>query len=93
MELYEKCYRIRRFERQVEKEFENGTMRGTTHGCIGQEIIPVLVMDKINKDIDYVVGTHRCHGQVLAYTNNSYKLVCEMMGKKEAQRIFHGLLE
>lgn len=83
MELYEKCYRIRRFERQVEKEFENGTMRGTTHGCIGQEIIPVLVMDKINKDIDYVVGTHRCHGQVLAYTNNSYKLVCEMMGKKD----------
>ncbi len=83
MDIYQQCYRIRCFERQVEKEFENGTLRGTTHSCIGQEIIPVLILNHINRQEDYVVGTHRCHGQVLAYTGDPYRLACEMMGKKD----------
>lgn len=81
--IYKDCYLIRAFERMVEKKFELGKMRGTTHGCIGQEINAVLVMENINKDTDYVTGTHRCHGQVLAYTHNPYKLACEMMGRAD----------
>lgn len=82
-ELYKECYTIRCFEERVEKEFEKGKMRGTTHGCVGQEIIPVLTMSFINRNTDYITGTHRCHGQVLAYTRNLYGLACEMMGKKD----------
>ncbi len=81
--IYKECYRIRSFEKKVEQEFSNGKLRGTTHGCIGQEIIPVLAMEFINKETDYVVGTHRCHGQVLAYTGDTYRLACEMMGRKD----------
>lgn len=83
LSIYKDCFMIRAFERKVEKEFELGKMRGTTHGCIGQEVIPVLVMNKINREKDYITGTHRCHGQVLAYTRNPYKLACEMMGKAD----------
>ena len=79
--IYEKCYLIRRFEEEVEKEFEKGIMRGTTHGCIGQEIIPVIVFDNIENDVDYITGTHRSHGQILAYTDDDYKLIAEMTGK------------
>lgn len=81
--IYEQCYMIRAFEKKVEKEFEKGVLRGTTHGCIGQEVIPVLLMQCIDRDKDYITGTHRCHGQVLAYTNDPYRLACEMMGKKD----------
>lgn len=88
-EIYEECYRIRTFEKKVEQEFEKGKMRGTTHGCIGQEIIPVLVMQNIDRNVDYITGTHRCHGQVLAYTKDTYRLACEMMGK--ADGFNHGM--
>lgn len=81
--IYKQCYTIRAFEKKVEKEFEKGVMRGTTHACIGQEIIPVLVMNRVNKKTDVITGTHRCHGQVLAYTDNPYALACEMMGKED----------
>lgn len=81
--IYRQCYMIRCFEQRVEEEFARGTMRGTTHGCTGQEIIPVLVLAGINHENDYVTGTHRCHGQVLSYTDDPYSLACEMMGKED----------
>lgn len=80
---YRQCYMIRAFEKRVEKEFEKGLMRGTTHGCVGQEVIPVLAMNYVEKETDIVTGTHRCHGQVLAYTNDPFRLACEMMGKSD----------
>lgn len=83
LDIYRDCVLIRKFERRVEKEFELGKFRGTTHGCIGQEIIPVLVMRNIDHEKDYVTGTHRCHGQVLAYTHDPYRLACEMMGRTD----------
>ena len=83
LKIYKTCYLIRTFEKTVEKLFEAGKMRGTTHGCIGQEIIPSIVMEYIDKEKDYITGTHRCHGQVLAYTEDPYRLACEMMGKAD----------
>lgn len=81
--VYTNCFRIRAFEKRVEKEFTEGKMRGTTHGCVGQEIIPVFAMEFVDRDNDYITGTHRCHGQVLAYTEDAYRLACEMMGRKD----------
>lgn len=81
--VYRKCFLIRCLEEMVEVEFEKGGMRGTTHGCMGQEIIPVLLMELIDREHDYITGTHRSHGQVLSYTNDPYGLISEMMGKKD----------
>ena len=83
LEIYSDCVLVRTFERRVEKEFELGRFRGTTHGCIGQEIIPVLAMQYVDREKDWVTGTHRCHGQVLAYTHDPYRLACEMMGRED----------
>ncbi len=83
LDIYRQSMRIRLFEKKVESEFSLGHMRGTTHGCVGQEIIPVLTVQEILHSEDYITGTHRCHGQVLAYSNDPYKLACEMMGKKD----------
>ncbi len=83
LDIYKQCMQIRMFEKKVESEFSLGHMRGTTHGCVGQEIIPVLVMEKIKRKYDYITGTHRCHGQVLAYIKDPYRLACEMMGKED----------
>lgn len=83
LDIYKQCMQIRLFEKKVESEFSLGRMRGTTHGCVGQEIIPVLIMNHIDRENDYITGTHRCHGQVLAYSNDPYRLACEMMGKKD----------
>ncbi len=82
-ECFKQCYTIRAFEKKIEEEFGKGNMRGTTHGCIGQEVIPVIVMNYINQETDYIVGTHRCHGQVLAYNMDPYRLFCEMMGRRD----------
>ncbi len=82
-EYLKKCYTIRSFEEKAAEEFGKGNMRGTMHGCTGQEIIPVIVMEYINKVTDYVTSTHRCHGHVLAYDMDPYKLFCEMMGRKD----------
>lgn len=81
--VYYTCLLIRRFEERTEQEFLKGHLRGTSHACIGQEIIPVCVMTFIDKAHDYVTGTHRCHGQVLAYTQDAYRLACEMMGRAD----------
>lgn len=83
LKIYKTVYLVRTFEKTVEKLFELGKMRGTTHGCIGQEIIPAIVMEYVDKEKDFITGTHRCHGQVLAYTNDPYSLACEMMGKAD----------
>lgn len=83
LDTYQMCYLIRAFEKEVEVRFEQGKMRGTTHGCIGQEIIPTLIMANMDRENDYITGTHRCHGQILAYTGDPYRLACEMMGKKD----------
>lgn len=83
IKIYKDCFMIRAFEKTVEKKFELGKMRGTTHGCVGQEIIPVIVMEHINRETDHITGTHRCHGQVLAYTHDPYRLACEMMGRAD----------
>ena len=88
-DIYRKCIKIRLFEKKVESEFGLGHMRGTTHGCIGQEIISVLVMENVDRRQDYITGTHRCHGQILAYDENPYALACEMMGKKDGYA--HGM--
>jgi TPP-dependent pyruvate/acetoin dehydrogenase alpha subunit len=72
---------IRRFEEKIEDYFSKGMLRGTTHGSIGQELVPSVLMDVINIDTDYIFATHRGHGYFLAYSQDPFLLASEMMGK------------
>lgn len=73
---------IRKFEEEVENLFSQGKLVGTTHGCIGQEIIAAILLDFIDIKKDSVTGTHRSHGHYLALFKDPESLFCELMGKE-----------
>jgi len=79
--FYKKMYLLRKTEETIEKYFEKGVMRGTTHGYIGQEVIAVAVLKDINLEKDYITSGHRCHGHYLALTEDVLGLAGEIMGK------------
>ncbi len=78
--LYVQMYRIRRFEERVAELFASGRMGGFLHLCIGQEATEVGVCAALDKD-DYITGTHRGHGQVLAKGAVIRKMMAELYGK------------
>jgi len=80
--LYEKMLLIRKTEQAIDKLFSQGKLRGTVHGCIGQEAIATGVLSHINPSIDYITGNHRSHGHYLALSDDATSLIGELMGKK-----------
>lgn len=82
-QMAEQMVLIRAFEEKVEEAFEGGFMRGTTHGSVGQEAIPAILMANLDKQTDYVFATHRCHGHYIAYRGDVYSLAAEMMGRRD----------
>ena len=79
--LYERMALIRRFEETLLELFAAGELHGTTHTCIGQEADAVGVIACLDPDRDVVVSNHRCHGHYLAFTDDAFGLLCEVMGK------------
>lgn len=79
-DLYERLYRIRRFEETVLEYFPKGVFSGTTHTYLGQEANAVGVIAHLLPG-DIVVSNHRCHGHFLAYGGDPRALFAELMGK------------
>ncbi len=77
--LYRNMYLIRKFEERVLELFSEGKLSGTTHTCIGQEIIPVLISEQLQPQ-DIVWSNHRGHGHYLARTGDVRGLLAEIMG-------------
>jgi TPP-dependent pyruvate/acetoin dehydrogenase alpha subunit len=74
-------YFIRRFEETLLDLFAQGKLVGTTHTYIGQEANGVGVIDHLDRDRDVVFSNHRCHGHYLAFTDDAFGLLCEVMGR------------
>ena len=79
--FYEQMYLIRRFEETLLELFAEGLLVGTTHTCIGQEANAVGVVSALDPERDIVFSSHRCHGHYLAFTDDAFGLLCEVMGK------------
>jgi TPP-dependent pyruvate/acetoin dehydrogenase alpha subunit len=79
--LYGRMYFIRRFEETLLDLFAQGKLVGTTHTYIGQEANGVGVIDHLDRDRDVVFSNHRCHGHYLAFTDDAFGLLCEVMGR------------
>jgi acetoin:2,6-dichlorophenolindophenol oxidoreductase subunit alpha len=79
--FYERMYFIRRFEETLLDLFAQGKLVGTTHTYIGQEANAVGVISNLDPGRDVVFSNHRCHGHYLAFTNDDFGLLCEVMGK------------
>ena len=79
--LYERMYFIRRFEETLLYLFSQGKLVGTTHTYIGQEANGVGVIDHLDPEVDVVFSNHRCHGHYLAFTDDAFGLLSEVMGR------------
>lgn len=78
--LLTKALIIRRLEEGILDLFIRGKIHGTTHTCIGQEIIPVCISEFMQKK-DVIISNHRNHGHFLAmYPDKANALVAEMLG-------------
>ncbi len=82
-QLYERMYFIRRFEETLLDLFSAGKLVGTTHTYIGQEANATGIIAHLDPDRDVVFSNHRCHGHYLAFTDDAYGLLCEVMGKAD----------
>jgi acetoin:2,6-dichlorophenolindophenol oxidoreductase subunit alpha len=82
-QLYGRMYFIRRFEETLLELFSAGKLVGTTHTYIGQEANATGIIAHLDRDRDVVFSNHRCHGHYLAFTDDAYGLLCEVMGKAD----------
>ena len=80
-EIYKKSLYIREFEKFLLSLFDKGLLHGTTHTAIGQELIPITILNEIS-DEDTIVSNHRSHAHFISYSNKIDGLFLELLGKK-----------
>lgn len=79
--VIKKALLIRRVEETFLELFSKGKLNGTVHTCVGQEFSAVAFAGQLKKK-DFIFSNHRCHGHYLAFTDDCYGLMAELMGKK-----------
>ena len=77
---YERMLEIREFEKRTNELFAAGSIRGTTHLCVGQEALAVGLASVLKTD-DVLAGTYRSHGIALALGMTPETVMSEIMGK------------
>ena len=81
LKLLEKMLLTRKFEEKVYDLAKKGVVHGSVHLCIGEEATAagtVLALDKS----DYIMPTHRGHGQALAKGADPKKFLAEIIAKE-----------
>ncbi|MGD2157131.1 MAG: thiamine pyrophosphate-dependent dehydrogenase E1 component subunit alpha [Anaerolineales bacterium] len=74
--------RIRAFEERVHRMYLEQQLFGMSpHLCIGEEAMATGVCATLRRD-DYIVGTHRSHGHVLAKGTEMHPMMAEICGKE-----------
>ncbi|CAM2007627.1 thiamine pyrophosphate-dependent enzyme [Acanthopleuribacter pedis] len=81
-QFFRKLSFIRLFESHLLEQFSWGKLSGTTHTCIGQEANAVGITASMGRG-DVVFSNHRCHGHYLAFTDDAFGLLAEIMGREE----------
>jgi len=72
---------VRKFEEKVFSLFGQGKVHGTTHLGIGEEATGVGSCFALEEQ-DYILATHRGHGQVLAKGSPVNGMMAEILGKE-----------
>lgn len=80
LKMYEQMLTIRGFEEKAIELFEHNLIRGNIHPCIGQEAVSVGVCSVLRRD-DYMVNTHRGHGNCIAKGADLKLMMAELFGK------------
>lgn len=80
-EIYTIMVRIRAFEERVIVEYRKGNIPGFMHSSIGQEAMSAAVCAFLRKD-DYIISTHRGHGDIIAKGARFDRMMAELFSKK-----------
>lgn len=80
LEFYRQMKLIREFERESERQYTRGNIKGFLHVYNGEEAIAVGAINTLRAD-DYIVTHYRDHGQALARGMTSKAVMAELMGK------------
>lgn len=80
LELYKQMLTIRTFEEMAIQLFEHNLIRGNIHPCIGQEAVSVGICSNLRQE-DYMVNTHRGHGNCIAKGADLKLMMAELFGK------------
>ena len=78
--FYRQMKLIREFERESERQYTRGNIKGFLHVYNGEEAIAVGAINTLRPD-DYIVTHYRDHGQALARGMTSKEAMAELMGK------------
>ncbi len=81
LETYRRMNRIRIFEEETIRLFNEGKIPGVCHASIGQEAAIVGACMALRDD-DYITGTHRSHGHPIGKGAKLNALMAELMGKE-----------
>jgi len=80
LQMYRMMVLIRRFEEMAGKMYMQAAIGGFCHLYIGQEAVAVGIQSALRPD-DYVMGTYREHGQILAAGSDPKAVMAELFGK------------
>ena len=80
IEIYGNMLKIRRFEEKVGELVKGNEVSGLVHLSIGMEATHVGACAALKKD-DYITGTHRSHGHVIAKGGDINRMMAELYGK------------
>lgn len=79
-EIHTTMVRIRAFEERAIAEYRKGLL-GFIHSSVGQEAIPAAVCAFLRED-DYIISTHRGHGDIIAKGAKFDKMMAELFAKE-----------
>ena len=82
IKLYRTMKKIRLFEQTVLKLTSEGLVHGSVHFYTGQEAIATGICSCLKKK-DYVMGTHRAHGLMIAKGASLKRMLAEIMGRSD----------
>jgi pyruvate dehydrogenase E1 component alpha subunit len=79
--LYETMFRIRTFEEEVKRQFEDGNIPGFIHLGSGQEAVSAGACAAIKPD-DNIGSTHRGHANLIAKGGRTDRMMAELFARE-----------
>ncbi|MDD5017548.1 MAG: thiamine pyrophosphate-dependent dehydrogenase E1 component subunit alpha [Eubacteriales bacterium] len=80
LQMYSYMHRTRKFEEAVTRLFESNKLRGSVHIGIGQEACTAAGIAAL-RDSDWIIPSHRGHGQSICKGTGAAPVMAELMGK------------
>ena len=81
LDMYMKLTLIRHFEEKAVELFLKGVLPGFLHSSLGQEAVSVGACSALRED-DYMISTHRGHGDIIAKGARVDLMMAELFAKK-----------